>query len=189
VLSSQGGIALIGNKSVVGPFAVSWKLGVALGALFVVAAASLALAALRKAVSRAETAAIGVVLAVMLLLSVAPPKGASSGEFFAIFGGGGTTTLTAVGTAWAALFNVLLLAALLGLVFLGYERREDWLVTFGAMLLFVFVLLKYFDWLFSLLDRSIAFVGAGLLFLGVGWLMERGRRSIIAAMEAEHGSS
>jgi hypothetical protein len=186
VLSSQGGMALVASKDVLSPFSGSWKLGVSLGALFAIAAASLALAALRKAASLAESAALGVVLAVMLLVAIVPPRGTASGGAYTIFDGGGTT-LTGAGNVWAALFNLLLLAALLGLVFLGYQRREDWMVTFGAMLLFVFVLFKYFDWLFSLLDRSIAFVGAGLLFLVVGWLMERGRRSIIAAMEAEHG--
>jgi hypothetical protein len=190
VLSSQSGIVLLGSKNLVSPFSASLKEGAALAILFAIALGLLAFAGLRKATSLAETAALGVMLGVMLLLAFLPPRGASSGgsEYDGLFGGGGTPTLTAVGTSWAAVFNVLLLAALLGLVFLGYQRREDWLVTFGALLLFVFVLFKYFDWLFSLLDRSIAFVGAGLLFLGVGWMMERGRRSIIKAMEVEHAA-
>ena len=187
VLSSQDVIVELSGAHTVGPFAMGWKPALVLGILFALASATLAFAAWRKATSLAETTVLAVVLGVMLALAVWPPRGAASGGTeFGIFGLGGTATLTPVGTMWAAIFNAVLLAVLLGLVFLGYQRREDWLVTSGALLLFVFVLFKYFDWLFSLLDRSIAFVGAGLLFLGVGWLMERGRRSILAAMEADH---
>lgn len=84
---------------------------------------------------------------------------------------------------WAAIFSAVLLASLVALAYLGFARREDWLVTVSAILLFVFVVVKYFDWVFTFMDRSLAFVVAGLLFIGFGFAMERGRRRILAAME------
>lgn len=184
-LSSQDGISALGSKAATSPFTHSWKLAAGLGILLIVTALLLALAARLKATSLAETSALSVVFAVALTVAAWPPHRTvrSSGEYD-LFGTASSAQLSAAGMLWATVFNVLLLLLLLGLVFLGYQRREDWLVTFGALLLFVFVLFKYFDWLFSLLDRSVAFIGAGLLFLGVGWLMERGRRSVLAAMEA-----
>ncbi len=99
-----------------------------------------------------------------------------------------TPYLSGMGAAWAVILNLMLLLGLLGFVALGYTRHDDWLVTFGALLLFAFVIFKYFDWLFTFLDRSIAFVGAGLVLLLIGGLMERGRRYVISAMEDGHAS-
>jgi hypothetical protein len=84
---------------------------------------------------------------------------------------------------WALLFSAVLLGGLVGLAYLGYARREDWVVTLSAVLLFIFVLVKYFDWVFTFMDRSLAFIVAGLLFIGFGFAMERARRKLLEAME------
>lgn len=94
--------------------------------------------------------------------------------------------LTAEGLSWAVVFNVLIFVELVAIIFLGYLRREKWLVDFGAVILFLLVIVKYFDWFFSFLDKSLFFIGAGFLLLIVGWLMERGRRYVLAEINSQN---
>jgi hypothetical protein len=161
----------------------TWRAALGLGTLSLACVALLGLWGWRAPRAWPEIAALAVVTVTFFAYAAAPPVPATlkPGEAFSNV----SPQLTPAGLGWALGMNVLLLAALLGVVALGYARREDWLVTLGAILLFVFVLFKYFDWLFTFLDRSLAFVVAGLLLLGVGVLMERGRRYVIKAMEAD----
>lgn len=181
--SSQDGIAALGHAKIGSPFVASVPLAILTGAAFAVSLALLIGAHVRVTTAVWELDALAIVWLAVLALAAFPPRVTTLGD------SGPSTQLTAPGMIWAVVFNVFLLAILLGLVFLGYARRENWLVNLGAALLFVFVLLKYFDWLFTFLDRSIAFIVAGLLFLGVGAAMERGRRYVIAAMEPADESS
>ncbi len=93
--------------------------------------------------------------------------------------------LTSTGIIWASIFNIALLAELVGIVFMGYARRATWLINLGAFALFIFIFVKYFDWFFSFLNKSVFFIGAGLLLFLLGWGMERGRRRMIARMHSE----
>jgi uncharacterized membrane protein (Fun14 family) len=182
--SSQFSLAAARTAAAAPVLLGTWRLALGLGTLAVVCAVLLGFWVRRAPKAWPEIAALAVVAVVFFAYATVPPIPATltAGDLFA----GTTPNLTPVGLAWALGMNALLLASLLGLVALGYARREDWLVTLGAILLFGFVLLKYFDWLFTFLDRSLAFVVAGLLLLGVGVLMERGRHYVIKAMEADH---
>ena len=62
---------------------------------------------------------------------------------------------------------------------MGYVKKEKWLINLGAAFLFMLIIVKYFDWFFTFLDKSIFFIGAGILLFIVGWLMEKGRRNIL----------
>jgi hypothetical protein len=182
--SSQFSLAAARTAAAAPVLLGTWRLALGLGTLAVVCAVLLGFWVRRAPKAWPEIAALAVVAVVFFAYATVPPIPATltAGDLFA----GTTPNLTPVGLAWALGMNALLLASLLGLVALGYARREDWLVTLGAILLFGFVLFKYFDWLFTFLDRSLAFVVAGLLLLGVGVLMERGRHYVIKAMEADH---
>ena len=92
-------------------------------------------------------------------------------------------TLSSGGLFMAILFNVLILAQLIGIIALGYYRRASWMINMGVIGMFLFILVKYFDWFFTFLDKSLFFIGAGLLLFGVGWLMERTRRRMIADID------
>ncbi len=92
-------------------------------------------------------------------------------------------TLSSEGLFMAILFNVLILAQLIGIIALGYYRRASWMINMGVIGMFLFILVKYFDWFFTFLDKSLFFIGAGLLLFGVGWLMERTRRRMIADID------
>jgi uncharacterized membrane protein len=78
------------------------------------------------------------------------------------------------------IYNIAIFLELFGLIYLGYMRGETWLINFGALFLFLLIIAKYFDWFFTFLDKSIFFIGAGILFFVVGWIMERGRRYMIS---------
>ncbi|MEK7105037.1 MAG: hypothetical protein AAB868_03280 [Patescibacteria group bacterium] len=81
----------------------------------------------------------------------------------------------------AAFFNIFLLAHLVVFLFAGYLKKEDWLINLGSFSLFVFIFIKYFDWAFDFLDKSVFFISAGVLLLVLGWFMEKGRRYVISS--------
>lgn len=95
--------------------------------------------------------------------------------------------LSALGVLWAIIFNVLLFGEIIGLILAGYGRKEKWLINLGIFFLFIFILVKYFDWFFDFLDKSVFFIGAGILLFAVGWLMERGRRYMLSEMKNKTG--
>lgn len=78
--------------------------------------------------------------------------------------------------AVGVVFNVAVFLTLLGLILQGYARRDRWTLAFGMGCLSLLAVVKYFDWFYETLDRSLLLVGAGVLLFTVGWLMERARR-------------
>lgn len=97
--------------------------------------------------------------------------------------------LSANGVIWALVFNVTAFFELLGLIFSGYLRREEWLINLGTFFLFILIIVKYFDWFFTFLDKSLFFIGAGILLFTVGWFMEKSRRYMIANIKTEQQKS
>lgn len=89
--------------------------------------------------------------------------------------------LSYYGFVFATILNILLFIFLLLVILLGYRKKEDRYINLGILFLFIFVVVKYFDWFFDFLDKSIFFVSAGILMLAVGWFLERGRRAMISA--------
>lgn len=87
--------------------------------------------------------------------------------------------LTSSGVLWALVLNLAVFFELFGLILFGYLRKEEWLINLGAFSLSLLVMVKYFDWFFTFLDKSIFFVGAGVLLLFVGWFMEKGRHYLL----------
>lgn len=153
--------------------------------LCALAAALIALligAMLMKVISPGE--AIAIVLLGLLFGEIAllPQQNCfiNPGRFPSVFSPG--NRLSGTGIAWAVTFNVLVFLELLGLLFSGYARKEKWLINLGAMFLFLLALVKYCDWFFTSLDKSIFFIGSGVLLLAVGWFMERGRRRLLSGI-------
>jgi len=81
----------------------------------------------------------------------------------------------------AAFFNIFLLIHLVVMLFTGYLKKKDWFINLGSFSLFVFIIVKYFDWAFDFLDKSIFFISAGILLLVLGWFMEKGRRYMLSS--------
>ena len=103
-----------------------------------------------------------------------------------IFIGSRSRELSASGVLWAIILNVLLFGEIMGVILAGYGRKEKWLINLGVFFLFIFILVKYFDWFFDFLDKSVFFIGAGILLFAVGWFMEKGRRYMLAEMKNEN---
>lgn len=93
--------------------------------------------------------------------------------------------LNSLGSILAILFNILTFVSVLGVIFSGYIRRESWIINYGALLMFLFIILKYFDWFFDFLDKSLFFISAGLLMLFIGFFMEKGRRYMMSEIKKE----
>ena len=83
------------------------------------------------------------------------------------------------------LFNLLLLMGIVGLVFAGYLRRQEHLINVALIFFGVDAVTRYFEYSFSLFDRSLVFIVAGLILLGGGFLLERGRRRVFERMRAQ----
>lgn len=101
------------------------------------------------------------------------------------YGFSASRDLSGTGIFWALIYNVAIFFELLGLIFSGYMRRETWLINLGALFLFLLIIVKYFDWMFAFLDKSIFFIGAGILLFAVGWFMEKGRRYMISNIKEQ----
>jgi uncharacterized membrane protein len=83
------------------------------------------------------------------------------------------------------LFANLVMAALaLGVILVGYANEEGWLVNLGIALVGIDVFARYFDLFWDMLPRSFVFLGAGVLLLGLAWLLERQRGRLLARMDA-----
>ena len=59
-------------------------------------------------------------------------------------------------------------------------------MTLGLIALLV--ISRYFEFSATLFDLSLVFVGAGVILLAGGFLLERGRRKMLTAMRAGEGA-
>jgi uncharacterized membrane protein len=87
-------------------------------------------------------------------------------------------------TPYITIFNIILFAGILGLIFLGYFQGAGWLVNIALVFFGLFVIGRYFDLAWGLLPRSVFFIVGGLILLGVGILLERLRRKTLQQMHA-----
>ena len=80
--------------------------------------------------------------------------------------------------------NILFLIGVLWLLYTAYRLKEIWRLNLSILALFIFVLVRYFDWVERTeLDRSLFFLSLGVVFLITGWILERLRRNILASID------
>jgi hypothetical protein len=79
---------------------------------------------------------------------------------------------------WAGAFS-------LGLVVWGILERRSERINLGVAGFAITVLIFYFSSVMDRLGRSASLVGLGLLFLGGGWMLERGRRRLVARVTGD----
>lgn len=84
-------------------------------------------------------------------------------------------------------FNLLLLAAILGLLAYGYGRRNQAVVNLALVTFVAQVLARYFDFFWQVLDRSLFFMAGGVLLLAVGYVLERSRRRWLREWQGGEG--
>ena len=85
------------------------------------------------------------------------------------------------------LFNALLFLGILGLLFSGYLRGRESLINIGLAFFILDVITRYFEFGWTLLDRSLVFIVAGAVLLAGGFLLERGRRHVFRRMRGAGG--
>lgn len=88
--------------------------------------------------------------------------------------------------AMALLANLVYFATLLWLIFAGVHLRLRSLVNLAFFFFALTLLTRYFDTFWSLMDRSLFFMGGGLILIVGGALLERQRRRLTAAISKQH---
>lgn len=139
----------------------------------------------RKLVFKSEIAAILFLVVLFGIIALLPEQKTflNANDYYAVYDEDSELSIT--GILWGIFFNILIFLELLGIVFLGYLKREDWLINLGVFFIFILIFVKYFDWFFTFLDKSIFFIGAGILLFVVGWFMEKGRRYLLSTIKRE----
>lgn len=182
--STKFGIGVIGAMTRGASFFGSWQLTLSLFVFFISLVGATLYSAARKLLSPFELLAIFILTCLFGITALVPEQSMFvQGDSYGYYSGGGE--LSGAGILWALVYNFAVFFELLGLIFSGYTRRETWLINLGALFLFLLIIVKYFDWFFTFLDKSIFFIGAGILLFFVGWFMERGRRYMISNIKAQ----
>ncbi|MEK9183873.1 MAG: hypothetical protein AAB890_02265 [Patescibacteria group bacterium] len=171
VFSTQYGLGLIEEITKGGSFLGSWQIALSLLLLICFIVGAVIYGFSKGLLSAFEILGIFILTILFGAMSLVPEQ-----ALFIKFGGG----LSSSGFLWAIIFNTILFFEILGIIFAGYKRVERWLINFGALLLFIFIFAKYFDWFFTFLNKSVFFISAGVLLFVVGWFMNKGRRYILA---------
>jgi len=178
-LSTRAGLEALEELTRGNPILRSWEVLLSL-LLFGASLTGLTLyAGSKKIVSRFEAWAVILLALLFGLVAFLPQQ-----RLFLRSGFSTGRELSGSGILWALLFNLVIFLELIGVIFSGYWRKEEWVINLGALLLFLLITVKYFDWFFTFLDKGIAFIGAGILLFVVGWLMEKGRRYMISNVKA-----
>ena len=79
-------------------------------------------------------------------------------------------------------FNALFALSALGLMVSGYLQEHEGRVNLSLGLIALYVITRYFEYSMGLFGSSLVFFGAGVVLLAGGFLLERGRRQMLAAM-------
>lgn len=82
-------------------------------------------------------------------------------------------------------FNLLYALQIIGVIVLGYLRRNRAYVNLGLAFFVLEVIARYFDLFWKLLPRSLFFIGGGLLLLIGGIVLEKKRRRVLASFNVE----
>jgi uncharacterized membrane protein len=85
---------------------------------------------------------------------------------------------------YVILFNLILTGLVFTLIFVGYQREDLKIVNTGMFWLFALVLVRYFDFFWELLERSVFFIVGGVILVLVGIALEKKRGQIKAKFKA-----
>lgn len=182
IFSSKIGLGMLAEMTQGALFLGSWEVTVSLLLLFVTLVCLTLYLASKKLILLTETAAIFSITFLFGITAFLPHQAIFMKSVNYL---GSSSELSAIGILWAIVFNFAVFFELLGLIFSGYFRKEEWLINTGTLFLFLLIIVKYFDWFFTFLDKSLFFIGAGILLFVVGWFMEKNRRYMIANIKTE----
>jgi len=79
---------------------------------------------------------------------------------------------------YTTVYNLLFTGLTLFLIYVGYQKSNIKIVNMGASWLSIFILAKYFDFMWGLMSKSLFFIVGGLILVLGGIAMEKKRREI-----------
>jgi uncharacterized membrane protein len=79
---------------------------------------------------------------------------------------------------YVLVFNLVLASMIGTLIYLGYQREDMKLVNMGTFWLSAFIFVRYFDWFWDLMPRSLFFIVGGLILVLGGIALEKKRRQL-----------
>ncbi len=88
---------------------------------------------------------------------------------------------------YVIIFNILFAGLTILFLYLGYHREDINLVNLGMFWLSVFLIAKYFDWFWEMLEKSTFFLVGGLILVLGGIALEKKRRQIKQKFEHKNG--
>lgn len=131
-----------------------------------------------KLISRYEAVALSAIFIILASLAFLPEQ-----NFFAYTYKGYylhfNLDFSGVGIIYIVILNIFVFLEILYLTLSGYIKGEGWRINLGAVFMFIFIIVKYFDWFFAFFDKSIFFV---FLFIA-GFLIEKGRKYLTVNMQ------
>lgn len=182
ILSTKSGLSLMEEMTSGTSIFASWQISFSLILFAATFMGVLFYTLSKRLISSLEIITLSILASLFALILFLPEQNLLDGR-------GYSSTLSSTGILWAAFFNILIFAESLSIIASGYFRREEWMVNAGALFLFLLIIVKYFDWFFTFLDKSIFFIGAGVILFVVGWFMERGRRRMLSTIKEEEVST
>lgn len=86
--------------------------------------------------------------------------------------------------AFVLLMNIFYVFLIMTAVRLGLKNQKERVINIALLFIVVFIIAKFIDlYSYLLIDRSLIFIGGGLILLAVGFFLERQRKSLLAAMK------
>ena len=79
-------------------------------------------------------------------------------------------------------FNLIMLAGVLGMIAAGYRWNRAYLINLAVAIFAITLFTRYFEFGFSLLGQSVAFIVAGVILLAGGFALEYLRRRLVGRM-------
>lgn len=183
-LSTESGLRTLEDITQGVSFFASWEITLSLFVFFIFLIGILVYNLSKNLVFKSEAVAIGFLVVLFCLIAFLPEQMIflEQKDYYRVYR---STELSSSGILWAIFFNILIFLELLGIIFLGYLKREGWLINLGVFFIFILIFVKYFHWFFTFLDKSIFFIGAGILLLVTGWFLEKGRRYLLSTIKRE----
>lgn len=83
--------------------------------------------------------------------------------------------------------NLIYALEIIGIIFLGYMRRNPIYINIGLLFFVLDVCARYFDYFWKLLPRSLFFIIGGTMLLLGGIFLEKKRRKVLASFNFEGG--
>lgn len=80
---------------------------------------------------------------------------------------------------FSIIFNLILFLGSLGLIFVGHIQREKYFINIGLLFFAIGIIARYFDWAYTLMDRSLFFILGGIILIALSIFVERQRRKLL----------